>query len=174
MTRNAGNTIMRLNADTFNVLYQKHAARAEGFFLRMTGYDRCLAQDLTQELFTRLWEHRKSYDPDKPFTTWMFSAAYNLCKNKYRHDEVIARWREEYIQTHDDVCNQDSDNSEERMRIVNDAVQTLPAELREVMLLRYYEGLSIKETTEILGIPEGTVKSRAFTALNEIKNSIEI
>lgn len=164
----------RLSAESFNRLYRQHATRAQGFFLRMMGYDRQLAKDLTQELFTRLWEHRDTYNPEMPFTTWMFCAAYNLCKNMYRHDEVVARWHDEYVRTHSETDEQDSDIIEERMMMVNDAVQRLPREQRDVMLLRHYEGLSVKETACVLGIPEGTVKSRAFTALNEIKKTMAI
>ncbi len=49
--------MMRLNADIFRCLYLEHGVRAQGFFLRMTGYDRELARDLTQDLFMRLWQN---------------------------------------------------------------------------------------------------------------------
>ena len=61
------------------------APRAQGFFLRMTGYDLELARDLTQDLFMRLWTSRDSYDSGRPFSTWMFSIACNMLKNEYRH-----------------------------------------------------------------------------------------
>ena len=85
---------MRLTADTFRTLYLEHGPRAQGFFLRMTGYDRELARDLTQDLFMRLWSARGSYDEGRPFSTWMFAIAYNMLKNEYRRRMTVMEYVE--------------------------------------------------------------------------------
>ena len=92
--RNANAITMRLTADTFQGLYLEHGPRAQGFFLRMTGYDRELARDLTQDLFMRLWSARESYDPKRPFRTWMFAIAYNMLKNEYRRRMTVMEYVE--------------------------------------------------------------------------------
>lgn len=160
----------RLTADDFNRLYTAYARRAQGFFLRMTGYDQALAEDLTQELFTRLWEHRDAYDPAHPFATWMFSVAYNLCKNAYRHQEVVEKaldgpWHPSADYAAEDITFERQQLKEQLAA----AVRRLPDEQREVFLLRYEEELSIADVARILGIPEGTVKSRAAYALKRLR-----
>ncbi len=163
----------RLTADDFNRLYREHARRAQGFFLRMTG-DSMLAEDLTQELFTRLWEHRSRFDARQgEFTTWMFSVAYNLCKNEYRHRSVAGMWdaapaATEYAQDASAALER-----EEKKKLLAEAVQHLPDGIREVFLLRYEEELSISDVAQILRIPEGTVKSRAYTALKTLQQQMK-
>ena len=163
----------RLTADDFNRLYREHARRAQGFFLRMTG-DSALAEDLTQELFTRLWEHRSQFDAHRgDFLKWMFSVAYNLCKNEYRHRSVVETWDSA---TSDTECAQDASvalEREEQKRLLANAVRHLPDGVREVFLLRYEEELSISDVASILLIPEGTVKSRSFTALSILREKMK-
>lgn len=166
----------RLTADDFNRLYREHARRVQGFFLRMTG-DAALAEDLTQELFTRLWESRDSFDEQQgTFTTWMYGVAYNLCKNEYHRREVAER-----ALTHIDSGDRGvsppsgADNLERRdtRRQLAEAVRQLPDGLREVFLLRYVEELPIRDVALALGIPEGTVKSRAYTALATMREKMK-
>ena len=163
----------KLTADDFNRLYREHARRAQGFFLRMTG-DSVLAEDLTQELFTRLWEHRSQFDAHRgDFLTWMFSVAYNLCKNEYRHRSVVETWDSVNSDTE---CAQDASvalEREEQKRLLANAVRHLPDGVREVFLLRYEEELSISDVASILLIPEGTVKSRSFTALSLLREKMK-
>ena len=163
----------KLTADDFNRLYREHARRAQGFFLRMTG-DSALAEDLTQELFTRLWEHRSQFDAHRgDFLTWMFSVAYNLCKNEYRHRSVVETWDSVNSDTE---CAQDASvalEREEQKRLLANAVRHLPDGVREVFLLRYEEELSISDVASILLIPEGTVKSRSFTALSLLREKMK-
>lgn len=162
----------RLTADDFNSLYREHARRVQGFFLRMVGGDRPLAEDMTQELFSRLWESRSRYDGTHPFTTWMYSAAYNLCKNHYRHSDVAANATS---QPEENLLSPAADETllrEEQKQLLSEAVGRLPEGIREVFLLRYEEELPIREVAQILGIPEGTVKSRAYNALQTLQQAM--
>jgi len=175
----------RLTADDFNRLYREHARRAQGFFLRMTG-DSALAEDLTQELFTRLWEHRSRFDARQgTFSTWMFSVAYNLCKNAYRHRDVVAAWSMETFAEHDGragalpeaAASPGADaalDRKEQKELLTDAVRRLPDGVREVFLLRYMEELPVRDVALALGIPEGTVKSRSYTALAILREKMKI
>ena len=60
-------TSMRLTAEQFRTLYLEHGRRAQGFFMRMMGYDVQLARDMVQDLFTRIWEHRDTFRADVNF-----------------------------------------------------------------------------------------------------------
>ena len=160
---------MRLTAETFRTLYLEHGPRAQGFFLRMTGFDRELARDLTQDLFMRLWASRESYDSGRPFRTWMFSIAYNMLKNEYRRRMTVM----EYVENTDKnepVTETDHLEQEQRDRILRCAIGRLPEPQKVVFLLRYEEELPLSEIARVCNIPEGTVKSRLFTALTEVRN----
>lgn len=160
---------MRLTAETFRTLYLEHGPRAQGFFLRMTGFDRELARDLTQDLFMRLWDSRHNYDERRPFRTWMFAIAYNMLKNEYRRRMTVMEYMEN-ADKEEPVTDTDHLELEQRDRILSDAIGRLPEPQKVVFLLRYEEELPLTEIARVCNIPEGTVKSRLFTALTEVRN----
>ena len=164
---------MRLTAETFRTLYLEHGPRAQGFFLRMTGYDRELARDLTQDLFMRLWASRESYDTGRPFRTWMFSIAYNMLKNEYRRRMTAMEYMEN-ADKNEPVTETDHLEQEQRNRILRNAIGRLPEPQKVVFLLRYEEELPLSEIARVCSIPEGTVKSRLFTALTAVRNYCKI
>jgi RNA polymerase sigma-70 factor (ECF subfamily) len=160
---------MRLTAETFRTLYLEHGPRAQGFFLRMTGFDRELARDLTQDLFLRLWDSRHNYDERRPFRTWMFAIAYNMLKNEYRRRMTVMEYAEN-APKEEPVTDTDHLEQKQRDRILSDAIGRLPEPQKVVFLLRYEEELPLTEIARVCNIPEGTVKSRLFTALTAVRN----
>ena len=160
---------MRLTAETFRTLYLEHGPRAQGFFLRMTGFDRELARDLTQDLFLRLWDSRHNYDERRPFRTWMFAIAYNMLKNEYRRRMTVMEYAEN-APKEEPVTDTDHLEQEQRDRILSDAIGRLPEPQKVVFLLRYEEALPLTELARVCNIAEGTVKSRLLTALTAVRN----
>lgn len=154
----------------FDTLYNRYARRLGGFFLRMLAYDAAKAEDMVQELFARVWTHRKEYRSAQPFATWLYTMAYNLCKNEYRHEAVRQAYVEELRQREEatDEPTKAMERDELRQRL-RQAVQSLPTAQRDAFLLHYDEELTIPEVAHIVGCPEGTVKSRLYTALESVK-----
>ena len=154
----------------FDTLYYRYARRLGGFFLRMLAYDAAKAEDMVQELFFRVWTHRKEYRSTQSFVTWLYTMAYNLCKNEYRHEAVRQAYIEQCQQreepTEESFEAMERDELRQRLRQV---VQSLPTVQRDAFLLHYDEELTIPEVAHIVGCPEGTVKSRLYTALESIK-----
>ena len=165
---------MRLSAEQFRNLYLEHGRRAQGFFMRMMGYDVQLARDMVQDLFTRIWEHRDTFRADASFTTWMFSIAYNMCKNEYRHREIVQTYQEHIINTTTYIVS-DTDTLEQQQRrqMLQEAINALPDNQKPLFLLRYDEELTIPEIARITMLPEGTVKTRLLTALKSVKESMD-
>ena len=159
---------MRLTADTFRSLYLEHGPRAQGFFLRMTGYNRELARDLTQDLFLRMWSARDSYDAKRPFNAWMFTIAYNMLKNEYRRQITVMEYVKS-IDSEEPIEEYDKLEKEQRNQILREAVGRLPEQQKVVFLLRYNEDMSLAEIAHVCDIPEGTVKSRLFNALTAMR-----
>ena len=164
---------MRLTAEQFRTLYLEHGRRAQGFFMRMMGYDVQLARDMVQDLFTRIWEHRDRFKADASFTTWMFSIAYNMCKNEYRHKEVVQTYQEHIMTTTTDIATDDMLEQQQRRQMLTKAINALPDNQKPLFLLRYEEELTVPEIARITMLPEGTVKTRLLTALKSVKESMD-
>jgi RNA polymerase sigma-70 factor (ECF subfamily) len=126
------------------------------------------AEDLTQEAFVRLFAKRKSYHPDKRFSTYLWRIALNLCYDELRR--VTRRSESTLDQANDgiepleeyavEIRGPDASLVEqEEADLVRDAVLQLPDIYRSVVVLRHYENLKLREVAEILEVPEGTVNS---------------
>ena len=145
----------------FDELYRRYARLLQGFFFRRLGGNEELAADLLQDTFLRVWTARKQYAEEQNFRTWLFTIAYNLCKNAYRTNMHA----QAYLDTlpMDEAVEDDTplrlDDS-----LFDHALQQELARLNEVqqMLfeLRFTQELTVPEIAAVLEIPEGTVKSR--------------
>ncbi len=127
--------------------------------------------DLLQETWISVWTHFRSFDPRRRFSTWLFQIALNHCRDHARRDRVRSRYRTEAGSM---PPRDDTGSPEERTesRRVLESIEALPPRQKEVLLLRYYQGFSEKETAEILDCPRGTVKSRLHQATREIRRRL--
>ncbi len=148
-------------------LFDDHAGPLYGYVLRLTG-DPGRAEDIVQETILRAW---KNPIADRPVRAWLFTVARNLVVDQARArksrpqetgDEALA------ILPADDEL----DKAVESWAIA-DALASLRPDHREVLLAVYYGGQSVKEASESLGIPPGTVKSRTYYALRALKLALE-
>src|SRR6266487_2103173 len=149
---------------------------------RMTG-DLHRGEDLKQETFARVFEKRKSFQPNARFSTWLWRIALNLCYDELRRinrrgespldaDEnaTVAGQREFAADTPaPDVQMAEREEGE----LVRRALLQLPEIYRGVLVLRHYENLKLREIAEILEIPEGTVNSRLAEGLAQLTRILE-
>ena len=125
------------------------------------------AEDLTQEIFIRVYQNLKSYRPEAgSFQNWVFKVARNLIIDHYRQSR---RFRQtggsEELETlelaEEKLPNpQRAVERSEATRFLRDGLASLSPELKEAVILRDLEGMAYQEIAELLSIPEGTVKSR--------------
>ena len=169
------------DTQAFDTLLLRHQAAVFNF-LRRTVPDTDLAEDLTQECFLRVWRARGGYLPAAMFRTWIFTIARRLALDaaKRRRIETVS-----LIDEHDhaDCRAQFADNVEsgvpvdpeqillaQELRDVLDcALQELPADLQEVVILRDLEHLDYAHIAAIVGCPLGTVKSRLNAARSRLR-----
>src|SRR5262245_54022230 len=147
-------------------LYQKPLAN---YLYRLTG-NRTRAEDLLQDAFLRLWKAAPSYEPSAKVSTYIFRIAHNLFLNE------AARRREKALESMEAETRSDPASDLNRREIrsaVQKAIEALPEGEREVLLLSEYNGFKYTEISEILGIPVGTVKSRMFSAVQKLKESLK-
>jgi RNA polymerase sigma-70 factor (ECF subfamily) len=101
--------------------------------------------------------------------------AYNLCKNEYRHQEVVEAYKAEH-QLRDEPASSQGEgylNTELMYEHLRKAIATLPTEQRTAFTLRYQEELPVKEIAHILQVPEGTIKSRLHYALLKVQEAMK-
>ena len=143
--------------------------------LRMTA-DMHRAEDLTQETFSRLFARRREWQPTAKLSTYLWRIAINLChdenRRRARHGEVALETGEDgEHRAHITVFHptpHDELEAEERADQVRAALNRVTEPFRTVLVLRHYEGLKFREVADVLGVPEGTVKSRMVEGLSQL------
>lgn len=159
----------------FATLYDRYHRRLLNYFHRMLWQDREKAQDHLQDLFTKLARSPRSYDPARPFRTWLFSVANNMCKNAYRHAEVV---KAAELHLHNGVDREEAKGGigvdRERFRQRLDAeLDRLDPGQKATFVMRFHEDMAIKEIAVAFGCSEGTVKSRIFYTLKKLAERLK-
>ncbi|WP_301388991.1 RNA polymerase sigma factor RpoE [Thalassolituus sp. UBA2590] len=164
--------------DLLVVKYQHRILSLVGRFIS----DHAEAQDVTQEAFIKAYRALPSFRGDSQFYTWMYRIAVNTAKN-----HLISRGRKTPTQDIDlddaayfadeanmkDVETPDGLLQRDQLRkVVFDAIEDLPDELRRAVTLRELEGLSYEEIAEAMNCPIGTVRSRIFRAREAIEKKM--
>jgi RNA polymerase sigma-70 factor (ECF subfamily) len=133
------------------------------------------AEDLTQEIFIRVYQNLKSFRSDSgSFQSWIMRVGRNLIIDHYRRtrrfQQAAGTEEMETMNLRDDkVPNpQRSFEQSEATLFLREGLQALSQELKEAIILRDLEGMAYQEIAELLGIPEGTVKSRINRARLEL------
>lgn len=171
------------NTRAFDQLVLRYKDRIFNLCYRSLG-DYQEAYDTAQEIFIKVYKNLHSFRSEASFLTWLYTIAGNTCKNRLKSLEY--RYRSKKVSLNNPY-NQENGNEErdiedesgsplvaleekEKMKIIQGAIDSLPAEQKLVVILRDIEGLSYDEIINITGHRSGTVKSklaRARLALRE-------
>ena len=164
--------VLRGRQEAFSLLVERYQKPIFNFIYRFYGnYE--LAQELTQETFLRCYQFLKSYDPERKFSTWLYTVAKNLCIDELKKqrtarevplDDVLPAIDARDVEGAVDRNAQLQCISREENFKLLEALQELPPAARTVLLLHYFQGLSYQEIGETLGLPVSTVKIRIFRA----------
>ena len=158
----------------FEELYRRYARRLKGFFFLQLGGDEELAADATHDVFLRAYEARDRYQEGRKVDTWLFTIAYNICRNHYRSNayeaQLLATLDAEPITNQQIEVQLDQTALDEALTQVLDE---LPAPLHQIFSLHYQEELTIPQIAEIVGVPEGTIKSRLHKTMNIIRKKLK-
>jgi len=138
-----------------------------------------LVEDIFQETFLQLFTSRESFDPARPLRPWLFTIAANKAKDALRKSQritaiPISTISESEEMSFDDVLNtltsdttmpyEKLERGETASRVAK-IIANMPENLREILILAYFNKFSYKQMAQILSIPIGTVKSRLHTAV---------
>ncbi len=150
-------------------------------FLRRYLNQQDLVDDVLQETFLQVYVSRGTFDLSRPLRPWLFTIAANKAKDALRRRQRVDSTNlgslfdneehsiDDVLNTleHDDRLPYDDLIQEETAAEVKRVIARMPARLREILLLAYFQKFSYGEIAGILGIPVGTVKSRLHTAVGQ-------
>lgn len=163
----------------FRELVERHQNAVVGTVAKMLG-NSSDAEDISQQVFLRVWRHAKRYRPEAKFTTYLFTITRNLVFNesrrRKRRSEVSSNEREEnsHFQTPDDPTRQpDNELLQEELRAaVDKAISSLPEQQRMAVVLRRYEQMPYEEIAKVLGLSVSAVKSLLFRARTTLRDAL--
>ena len=165
----------------FDLLVLRYQHRILGLISRFIR-DPAEVEDVAQEAFIKAYRALPKFRGDSAFYTWLYRIAINTAKNY-----MVARGRRppatdvdvedaEFLENNAPLteigtpeANQEKDDLQ---RVINEAIEDLPEDLRTAFTLREFSGLSYEEITEIMGCPVGTVRSRIFRARETLDKKI--
>jgi len=154
------------NKSAFSELYDNYSPALYGVILRILNKDEEAAQDALQDSFVKIWKNFETYDPGKgTLFTWLLNVARNTAIDKLR---TLGRHP---IQSLDQNVNiEGSHYSQNVDRIgLKEIVSKMKPEHRTIIDMAYFDGFTQEEISHKLQLPLGTVKTRARTALIELR-----
>jgi RNA polymerase sigma-70 factor (ECF subfamily) len=159
--------------EAFDALYAAFAGRLRGYLLSQCR-DPTLADDLVQETFLQIHRSRRTYQPGRPVTPWIYAIARHVYLMKRRSAGRRARFEERLVADAraSDVPHDALDTIAEG-DAVRRALRGVPADQREALLLHHVEGWSFVEIAARLGIRVNAAKTRAFRGMKKMREHLK-
>ena len=167
----------------FKQLEEKYQRAVINLAYRFLG-SREEAEDIAQEVFLRIYKAAKRYKPEAKFATWLFRITNNVCLNELRHRKRVQEVPLEPVYEHPER-NLKMDvpapehmrpdlhlELEERNRIIQESLETLPPNQRMAVILKRFEGLSYQEIGDVLNMSVSAVESLLFRAKQTLKKKL--
>jgi len=156
----------------FDQLYSRHRGRLYRFLLRQLR-DQAMADELFQDVWQRVIAARVGWKPEAAFSTWLFRIAHNRLADHWRASSyrppAPADADERAARIPDPDTPERTLSEFEQRRLLQLALDALPAEQREVLLLRLEQELTLEEIGAITGVGRETVKSRLRYAMDKLR-----
>lgn len=154
----------------FDVLCRTLSPRLVGSLVVLTG-DRAWAEDVAQEAMARAWLRWDEVASMANTTGWVYTVAFNLAKSGRRRQATESRANLRSIGGAD---TERSDPDVADRLALEAALGQMPSRQRTVIALRYYAGLSVAETAQVMGCAEGTVKSLTSAAIAKLRTLLPV
>ena len=161
------------NHESFRQIYYKYCEKVYLFAVRYISNYR-EAEEIVQEVFSRIWEHRKNLDENRSFNGYLLTITKNIIFNEHRKKlnfDIYAQHIINYIQGN---TNQTENQIiyENVKSLVDDEVEKFPPKRRQIYNLSRHEGLSYMEIAKKLNISEKTVEAHLRLALGRLKKVV--
>ncbi|MCR8668031.1 RNA polymerase sigma-70 factor [Aestuariibaculum sp. M13] len=135
--------------------------------------DHELSEDLVQSAFLKLWEQRKSLEIKDNIKGYLYRLIYNSFLDKVRRDQTFNKKIEDlrYNQIIEAI-EEDTELKSKRIKILQEAIETLPKKCKEIFILSKYEGLKYQQIADQLGISKNTVEVQVGKAYKILRKSL--
>lgn len=166
--------IGRWREDALAEAYRRHAGAVFALSQRLVN-DRTLAEEVVQEVFLRLWDHPDKFDPERgSLRSYLLAQCHGRSVDLIR-SEQSRRNREERDHRQRAEAGYDLEHEVWDLAVaehVREAMAELPDDERRAIELAYFGGLTYRQVAEVLGAPEGTVKSRIRSGLRRLRGGL--
>ncbi|MDP5276764.1 RNA polymerase sigma factor [Chengkuizengella axinellae] len=157
--------------DSFQILYKEFMQKVTGY-LRLRLNDPYMIEDILQEVFLAVWRGAGKYNKKSTVSTWIISIAKHKLMDRYRskYDDEKNTVLEnvKHLPDTEDFSNHIIDEIS-----IQKTLESLQPNEQELTYLVFYMKMSYKEISELLNIPEGTVKSRVYQLKKHLRKSLE-
>ena len=148
--------------DAFQVLFETYKDKVFSIAVYSSGGDRAVADDVTQQIFLKLFTAIRQFRGDSEFTTWLYRLVVNACLDERRRRRRLVPWGET-VAMRNPGEKKPQEKQYARLEVaeaVQAAIGELKPKFRLPILLKYIEGLSYEEIASVMGCSKGTVASR--------------
>jgi RNA polymerase sigma-70 factor, ECF subfamily len=167
--------------DAFDMIVRRWERPIYGLSLRMLGREED-ARDVCQETFLAAYRNLGKFRGDSKFSSWLYRIALNACHSRLRGRTSAVLQSIDYEDDEGrkyEIADVEAGRLTERLHrdqsaiLVRRALRALPAEMRQVIIMKEYEELTFAEISEIMQLPVSTVKSRLYTGLAQMRAKLE-
>lgn len=148
--------------DAFQLLFETYKDKVFSIAVYSSGGDRAVADDVTQQIFLKLFTAIRQFRGDSEFTTWLYRLVVNACLDERRRRRRLLPWGEA-VTNRNPGEKKPQEKQYARLEVaeaVRAAIEELKPKFRLPILLKYIEGLSYEEIASVMGCSKGTVASR--------------
>ena len=159
--------------DQVDLLVNRYSDRIFRIILRLV-QSHGAAEDILQDTWVKVMRKIHQYDPSRPFFSWLARIAVNGCRDYWRKERRRI-WKQHTAIFKDgdskpeETYTQEDLEMRENQEIISKALMKISQKLREVVVLKFFNGMTYEEIAQVLDVPAGTVKSRLHYALSKLR-----
>ncbi|HVN09936.1 MAG TPA: RNA polymerase sigma factor [Patescibacteria group bacterium] len=153
------------DCEMLGVLFDRYHAPLFNFYARLMD-DRGASEDLVQEVFLRILRYRASYQPGTAFRPWIYQIARNARFDHFRKSPPQERFEAGMVPA---AAPHDAAQQEQEAELLHRALQQLPEDKREILILARFQELKYEEIAGLLGCELNAVKTRVHRALQDLR-----
>ncbi len=156
----------------FSEIVDKYKNRLMNTIVRMISSQQ-EAEDVVQETFLRVYQHRDSFDFRHCFSTWLYTIALNLARNELRKRKRFKFYDITDMQGHESEISVEMKLPSNISKVLENAIDSLPEKYKTAFILRDIQEQSYEEVAKVMNIPLGTVKSRVNRARALLRDKLK-
>ncbi len=156
----------------FSEIVDKYKNRLMNTIVRMISSQQ-EAEDVVQETFLRVYQHRDSFDFRHCFSTWLYTIALNLARNELRKRKRFKFYDITDMQGHESEISVEMKLPSNISKVLENAIDSLPEKYKTAFILRDIQEQSYDEVAKVMNIPLGTVKSRVNRARALLRDKLK-